>query len=534
MILRKPYAFLIKHFKLIHLILTILLAFVLYKTNNLLTFFNQYLSSGKYQVIDNLTNNYIGILLYLIIIFIIGISAVIFWLMYKKDKPIKYYLILIIYYISLIIGLIFISIQLDNIAFNKIDVLLLNVSRDILLVLYIIQIPFLIVSIIRTVGFNIKKFNFQRDLMELEISEQDNEEFELDVDIDSDDVKARFRRRRRLIKYVLKENKITLIVLFGIFLIISGIILHNTVYLKNLVHKENKKINSNGLELTVIDSYQTDKNLFGEDISKDKYSYTIARVKVRNTSNSDRQIPIKAFTLKVGDNRYKSSIKEKDDFLPFGYTNSNIKLSINEESIFIVIFKINKEDLNKSKIMEYAGSYKMKGNERIYNVDKFNLKPKTYNKQKKIKSVNIEEKLSFKESILKNSNIVINSYEIEDRFTYSYQQCIDDCYTFNDYIIPKYNTKYRMSVMKLDLNIKIDENIYNNKLKEELIPSLGHLRYVINGKEYNQKFVIYDITPSSVNDYKYFEVKSDIKKAEKIYLDFIILDKVYTYVLKEA
>ena len=51
MILRKPYAFLIRHFKLIHLILTVLLAYILYKTNKLLSFFNQYLSSGKYEVI---------------------------------------------------------------------------------------------------------------------------------------------------------------------------------------------------------------------------------------------------------------------------------------------------------------------------------------------------------------------------------------------------------------------------------------------------------------------------------------------------
>ena len=40
MILRKPYKFLIKHFKLIHLILTLLMVYVVYKFNYIFSFFN--------------------------------------------------------------------------------------------------------------------------------------------------------------------------------------------------------------------------------------------------------------------------------------------------------------------------------------------------------------------------------------------------------------------------------------------------------------------------------------------------------------
>lgn len=534
MILRKPYAFLIKNFKLIHLVLTILIGVILYKTNKLLTFFNQYLSSGSYEVIDNLSSEYIGIYMYILIFIILGISGVIFHLMYKKDKPVKYYLILIIYYIFLIGGLLFVSNALNNIGFNKIDVLMLNISRDILLVLYLIQIPIIIVSIARTVGFNIKKFNFQRDLIELQVDEKDNEEFELDVDIDSDDVKARFKRRKRMIGYVIKENKLLITILIIIVLIISGFIFYNTVYKNNFVYKENKKFTDNNIEMKVIDSYQLDTDSFGNDISKDKYSYVVVRVNAKNIAKIDKKIVLKSFTLKIKNKIYNVSTKDKDKFKVLGTSSDNITLTSREETNFIVIFKIDKGDKNKEKILEYAGSYSLKGNERVYNVNRIKLKTKSLGNNKVISKVGIGEELKFNNNILNNSSIVINSYDIQDKYTYTYQQCIDECYTFNDYIVPKVNTKYNITIMRLDFDLKIDEELNNSKLKDEFISTVAHLRYVINGKEYKQKFNIEDITPNVVKDYKYYEVKGEVKNAESIYLDFVILDKVYTYVLKET
>ena len=167
MILRKPYAFLIKYFKVIHLILTVLLIYILYKSNKLFSFFDEYLSLGAYRVIDNLSSTYIGPYVYLAIFSAIAISVIIFMLMRKKDKPIKYYVVLIMYYICLVAGLLFASRQLNNIGLNKINVMVLRICRDILLVLFLAQIPFVLNSLVRAVGFNIKKFNFQRDLMEL-------------------------------------------------------------------------------------------------------------------------------------------------------------------------------------------------------------------------------------------------------------------------------------------------------------------------------------------------------------------------------
>ena len=47
MILKKPYAFLIRYFKLIHTVLLILMIYLLYRTNVILNFFQEYISADK-------------------------------------------------------------------------------------------------------------------------------------------------------------------------------------------------------------------------------------------------------------------------------------------------------------------------------------------------------------------------------------------------------------------------------------------------------------------------------------------------------
>ena len=47
MIFKKPYAFLIKNFRLFHLILAIIMGYLVYQTNLLSSFFKEYLVNNK-------------------------------------------------------------------------------------------------------------------------------------------------------------------------------------------------------------------------------------------------------------------------------------------------------------------------------------------------------------------------------------------------------------------------------------------------------------------------------------------------------
>ncbi len=533
MIFRKPYAFLIKHFRLIHLILTIILGYILYRTNRVLSFFNEYLDMRTYERMENLKKIYIPNYLYLIILSSILISIIIFWLMKAKEKPLKYYIFQILYYVVLIVGFMYIGNQLQNIAFNQIDVLQLKITRDILYILFLVQIPFFVIALVRATGFNIKKFNFQRDLMELNVTSSDNEEVELDVDIDSNDVKTSFRRRGRIALYVFKENTALILAAAGIIFIITGSLLYNIKFVKNKIYTENEPFTYNGIQIKVLSSYQFNTNLFGTDISSNRYSYTIARINVKNTSKEEKTIYAESFRLRIGTRiSYTPTLKYNNQFEALGNSLSKLTLQPKEESIMVVIFQIDKQYEDHKKQLEYIKSYKEVEGVRTYNLIKISLNAQKIPNSTLIKSAKINETLDFNGSILNNTNITINKFDLSDNFMYQYQQCLDTCYNLTDYITPKFYSTQNMMVMRLKVDINIDEKIYNNDLDQELITSIGHIRYIIDDKEYKQEVPIVNITPNHVSDYVYYEVKGELKRATSVYLDFTILDKTYTYILK--
>ena len=84
MILRKPYAFLIKKFKIIHLILSLLMIYVAYKINSILNFIYDYINNIANV---NIASSYINFILFLAVVFIIIISLILYILMRYKKKP---------------------------------------------------------------------------------------------------------------------------------------------------------------------------------------------------------------------------------------------------------------------------------------------------------------------------------------------------------------------------------------------------------------------------------------------------------------
>ena len=78
MVLRKPYAFLIKHFKAIHILLVILMGILGYKMYNMSSFLGPYLAQGEYGVVSGVAGKYIGffgLFLPLLIIILLGTIA---------------------------------------------------------------------------------------------------------------------------------------------------------------------------------------------------------------------------------------------------------------------------------------------------------------------------------------------------------------------------------------------------------------------------------------------------------------------------
>ena len=101
MVFKKTYAFFIKYFRIINLILCILSVFLIYKLNLLHNALNN-IYFGRLTNFINIESSYIGYLMYLLIFIIIAIILVIIITLRKKQKPFRDYLYNLIYNIILI------------------------------------------------------------------------------------------------------------------------------------------------------------------------------------------------------------------------------------------------------------------------------------------------------------------------------------------------------------------------------------------------------------------------------------------------
>ena len=103
MIIRKPYAFLIKYFKFFHFIMLIFSLYIVYKSNKILAFFNEYVSTRLTNFNETFISDNIPLILFLFAFIIVIFSTFIIVLFRKKDKPILFYVISSIYYFVYII-----------------------------------------------------------------------------------------------------------------------------------------------------------------------------------------------------------------------------------------------------------------------------------------------------------------------------------------------------------------------------------------------------------------------------------------------
>ena len=90
MILRKPYAFLIKHFKLIHLLLCIPFVYLIIRFGAMSSFLSNYVRANYYTSEVNIAGTYINYFMYGAILLVILLALAIYFLMRKKEKDTSY------------------------------------------------------------------------------------------------------------------------------------------------------------------------------------------------------------------------------------------------------------------------------------------------------------------------------------------------------------------------------------------------------------------------------------------------------------
>lgn len=528
MILRKPYTFLIKHFRLIHSILTICIAYLLYKSYMIYSTLNEFFNSGNLTFGKNMTDSLFSNAMFILPWVIIFLLVVILAILFRKNKPKAYYFV----NIAIFVATIFINGYLYNkIAYMEGNIITsqeLKLAIDISVILVLLQLVSFIVSLIRSIGIDFKKFEFGKDLMELDINEEDNEEFEVRLSIDSNTLSRVYNKVIRYIKYFYLEHKLlvnisaSFVVLVSLFFIFFSNIIYNTYY------DEGEYFPADSFSMNINSSYITNKNPVGDAIVSKNKQLLVLDVSI-DKYTKENKINLARTEIIVDKKIYYPTNNYKEGLVDLGkvYTNQDLIDGINE---YLLVYEIPK--IMKNKEIEFRYLKNTTTGVRTKNI-KVKLNPRYLDKKDKKNEIKLSEEYILNKEILGDTKMIINSIEVAPSFINKYNFCVEknDCYKSIEYIKPVLNTNYDKVLMKIDGKLILDEknntsikNIYN------VISSFGRIKYKLNNKTY----VINNFTKVDPKKYKkdnvyYIEINKNVLESDEACLIIKIRDMEYTY-----
>ncbi len=534
MILRRPYAFLIKHFRLIHFIILGLMSYIFYKSIGIASFYSARAGREKFGDYEALANQYVNGPVILAFLALLAIVGILIYLLKYKNKPLKYYIITISSYAFIFAFFLFTKSYISDMNTNDLDINLIRIIRDIFMITTGLQVPLLIYTLVRGSGFNIKQFDFKNDIADMDISAEDSEEFEFQIGIDKNDLITKVRRKFRYFKYYYIENKTVFHIMYGIagFILVISVI--NAVRSIEPTYKEGQTFDYGSVDITVLDSFKTFYSTVGERIS-DKAFFLVSKIRIKNKTGNGISFNNKLLQLNyTSTNSVQSTSKYNSKFLEFGVPYEDNVIPAYSEKDYIFIFEVPREYYKTKLNMKFKYSVDYKDGKYNYHYRTVKLKPAyDEDKSKIVDSKTLGEELVFKDSYFGNTKLTITEYQIASSFRYKLHKCVERKCSDQTYIVKApTNTQFDLSLMRLKYNLVLDkEKLGSDYTIDSFIARFATVSFVINGKTYNNRLVLKDESPYASNNYSFIQIRSRAMEAEKVTLKFNIRNKAYEYVI---
>lgn len=538
MILRKPYAFFIKQFKMIHFVLALLISFLVYRTTLIIGFFSEYLSSSLVSVDPTAVDRLFGSEVYAAIFTIIAASILLLWILVVKKKPFLFYITNIVVIAAVLFIFNFASSVINDLIFQTVHLRTIRLARDLLLISVVGQLFSLIKVFIYATGFDIKKFDFGQDLSDLQIEEEDNEEFEFEINVDTNKAHRHVRRRVRFSKYVYVENKF--LINIGLLLLVAIIffVVYFNQNIYNKVYKEKNAFLTSEFNIQINNSYITKRNHKNKDVSHYKMSFVAVEIQLMKHGVKNIKLDPARCQLIVNNKSYyhQFGVNELVPDLGPAYGNENIP---SEFTRYLLIYEVPEKYLEDGKMQfKYLDTFGFENGRwqpRFVHVD---LNPRKLDKVVKTNNFKLGDELSFAESILGDTTFKLNSVNIAREYKLNYQFCAkkDECYDSVEYLRTDIYNQYDKTIMEINGVVNFDNKLAIPPIVDtyEFIEKFGSISYKINGQLKEHKVEIKQVKPlkfRKANNY-YIEVLSEVEKASEIYLNFNIRDIKYIYQLK--
>src|SRR5574344_396328 len=529
MIIRKPFAFLVKHYKLIHLLLLIPMVYLTYKSYNLMVFFKDYVLNGYLTKQTSIATIYYNLLIPLSAFIIIIINALIYSLLKTKNKPAKFYFLLLLFYTAIFIICLFLPGILQNFETTDIDSAIALMFRGVSNLLFYVQPILIIMNLLKGFGFDIRTFEFNDIKDEINLDEEDSEEIELNVGLEDYKFKRGLRRYIRELKYYIIENKTFFTIFASIFGVIMLFFIGKWIFSLNHVVSINKTFNHSSFSISFNDSLLSTLDYNGNTISNGKV-YLAIKTTVKNNTKGLIALDTDAFWLEVNNEYHYPILDRSGKFLDLAkpYYGEKIGSGISQE--YVLVYELDDTYIYQKYKIKVLDSLTYKENEIIPKYKEITLKPEYSNSIYNNGTFNLGETINFNKTTLLNTSILFNSYEINNIYRYSYQYCYND--SCKDSLNSVSSTS-NDTLLIFDGSINLDENcsyykykLGNNNFAQDFIK----LEYTIGNT--TNVATLTDVSPTNISGKVVFETTGMIKYAEHINLIITIRNQQYKLILK--
>ncbi|NLC48264.1 MAG: DUF4352 domain-containing protein [Tenericutes bacterium] len=535
MVIRKPYAFLIKNFRWIHFLIFLLLTYVSIKSFDIYNFFNEYASKHFYINTIDLAAEYISFLIFLAVILAILLSSIIYYILSIKKKDRKTYIFLCIYYIVLFIYFMYFLTVFQGLQYTALDNESVRILRDVSLIMLIPQLGFLFIILGRALGFNVRQFDFKKDLEELEIDASDYEETEITLGKNNYKISRFIRKVLRYTKYFVLENKFLVTISSSVVILIISLLVLVNLRVYSVNYEENQAILANALWYNAEQTYVTNTDINGKIITKGKY-YLLVRIKVSNNTSRKLTLSRNTFRLEVNGEKLIPKFSLADKFMDIGETFSPTEISPGIEKYYVIVFEIDKKDIKK----EYIFNIRNYDNETFGNIETeykdIIVKPLSLDGENDTGKYAPPIDIKFEGTVLGKTSMHISSYELAPIFKEKYKYCDSkgECYDSTYIVKPETTSKGSLSILKIKSTIIVDGDLYMKKHMKnpsDLYKYYATLKYRYQGVVKTVDLGVIETNFES-EKYSYLEVPSELEEANKIEIILSIRNIKYTIVLK--
>ncbi len=534
MILKKPYGFLIKRFRIIHIILTLLTIYIAVSSRQILTFIRTFISNGySVTVVDNMSSQYISWTLYLTIFLVIISLIAIFILLRSKKKPNKIYMAAIIYYAILLVFVFIAAFLIDGLKESLWSTAAARTYRDIAQLIYYPQFFFIIVLGIRSLGFNVKQFDFKNDLKELEITDEDSEEIELNINFQTYKAERFIRRFIREFYYYYLENKMIFNIIFAVVVVITIFLAFKSYEKIRYTYDEGESFSYEGLRINVTDSMLTNIDQSGNAIVDGRY-YLVLKLEITNNNSNYTYLDYDNLKIYIGNDYINPSLDIGNYFIDFGDPYMGERIDAGDSRTYIIPYILTEKQVhNTYRLTIYTGPAQKSRNFMAVTIN-VNLRPTRIMDVDVVRSARLNETVSFSSTYLNNASLAINSVQIANRYEYQYEACYQEtCRNYTGLVLAGTANQMGQTLLIMDYDFTMDtesaayENIKNITT---FTSNFITLEYVLFEKTYEVDVI--NVTPSRVNDKLILQTTDAIEYAEEVNLLITIRNRCYKINLK--